>query len=157
MTLTRRRFAALAGAACLAAGQSRAQGRDEVVRLGVLTDMTGIFADLTATARVEAAQMAVEQVGGSVGGRRIEVVSADHQNKADVASAILRKWYDQDGSTRCSTSRTRPVRSRRCRSPASATSDDPLRRRHDRPHRSAMLAQHDPLDLGFLRQTPTPW
>ncbi|UHC19860.1 ABC transporter substrate-binding protein (plasmid) [Methylobacterium currus] len=102
MTLTRRRFAALAGAACLAGGQSRAQEaraqpRDEVVRLGVLTDMTGIFADLTGNGSVEAARMAVERFGGSVGGRRIEVVSADHQNKADVASAILRKWYDQDG------------------------------------------------------------
>ncbi len=126
MTLTRRTFAALAGAACLTGGRARAQevrvrGSDEVVRLGVLTDMTGIFADLTGNGSVEAARMAVERFGGSVGGRRIEVVSADHQNKADVASAILRKWYDQDGSMRCSISRIRPVPWRRCRSRASAT------------------------------------
>lgn len=66
------------------------------VKIGVLTDMTGVFSDLTGNGSVQAAKMAVEKFGGKLGGRPIEVVFADHQNKADVGLGILRRWYEVD-------------------------------------------------------------
>lgn len=69
----------------------------DVVRIGVLTEMSGVYADLAGPGSVLAAQMAVEDFGGRVDGKPIEVISADHQNKADVGAAIARKWYDADG------------------------------------------------------------
>jgi branched-chain amino acid transport system substrate-binding protein len=76
---------------------AHAQISDNVVRIGVLNDMSGPYADITGASSLLAVQMAVEDVGGTVLGRKIEVVSADHQNKADLGSAIARKWYDQEG------------------------------------------------------------
>jgi branched-chain amino acid transport system substrate-binding protein len=81
---------------CLVAGSSWAGEKSGTVKLGVLTDMTGVFSDLTGNGSVEAAKMAVEKFGGKVGGRPIELVFADHQNKADVGLGILRRWYDVD-------------------------------------------------------------
>src|SRR5512139_522010 len=69
---------------------------DGVVRIGVLTDMTGYYSDLAGPGSVLAAKMAVEDFGGKVLGKPIEVVSADHQNKADIASNTARKWFDED-------------------------------------------------------------
>lgn len=68
-----------------------------VVRLGVLTDMSGTYADIAGAGAVEAAKMAVEDFGGKVLGNPIEVISADHQNKADVGLAKAREWYDVGG------------------------------------------------------------
>jgi branched-chain amino acid transport system substrate-binding protein len=78
----------------LAAG---AQGKvsDDAVRIGVLTDMTGYYSDLAGPGSVLAVQMAVEDFGKTVLGKPIEVVSADHQNKADIASNTARKWFDE--------------------------------------------------------------
>jgi len=70
---------------------------DGVVRLGVLTDMTGFYSDLAGPGSVLAARMAVADFGGKVLGKPIEVVSADHQNKADIASNTARKWFDEGG------------------------------------------------------------
>jgi branched-chain amino acid transport system substrate-binding protein len=67
------------------------------VKIGVLSDWSSIYADITGAGSAEAARMAVEDFGGKVLGRPIAVVTGDHQNKADVASAIVRKWYDTDG------------------------------------------------------------
>jgi branched-chain amino acid transport system substrate-binding protein len=67
------------------------------VRVGVLTDMTGVYSDSLGTGSVYAAQLAVEDVGASVLGRPVEVLSADNQNKADIGSSIARQWYDRDG------------------------------------------------------------
>ena len=67
------------------------------VKIGVLTDMTGQFADNTGAGSVTAAQLAIEDFGGSVLGRKVELVSADHQNKPDIASARAREWFDQQG------------------------------------------------------------
>jgi branched-chain amino acid transport system substrate-binding protein len=75
-----------------AAAQSHAP-----IRIGVLTDMTGLFSDSIGPGSVAAAQMAAEDIGGSVLGRKIEILSADNQNKADIGSAIARQWYDRDG------------------------------------------------------------
>ena len=70
---------------------------DGVVRIGVLTDMTGFYSDLAGPGSVLAVQMAVADFGGTVLGKKIEVVSADHQNKADIASNTARKWFDEGG------------------------------------------------------------
>lgn len=73
-----------------------AQISDGVVRVGFIEDMSGVYADITGMGAVTAAQMAVEEFGGSVLGMPIEIVSADHQNKPDIAGAIARKWFDED-------------------------------------------------------------
>ena len=67
------------------------------LRLGVLNDMSGVFADYQGPGSVLAAQMAVEDAGGRAGRLPVEVVSADHQNKPDVGMATARRWMDQDG------------------------------------------------------------
>ena len=67
------------------------------ITVGVLTDMSGLYADLAGQGSVLAAQMAVEEMGGTAGGMAVEVVSADHQNKADIGSNIAREWYDTKG------------------------------------------------------------
>ena len=67
---------------------------DDVVKIGVLTDMSGQFSHESGEGAVTAVKMAVEDFGGTVLGKPIEVVSADHQNKPEIASAIARKWYD---------------------------------------------------------------
>ena len=66
------------------------------IRLGVLNDQSGVYADFGGVGSVIAAQMAVEDYGGKVLGRRVEVVSADHLNKPDVASTIARGWFERD-------------------------------------------------------------
>lgn len=85
----------LAAPLTLAATPSRAAAAP--IRIGVLTDMTGVFSDSIGPGSVLAAQMAVQDVGGSVLGRTIEILSADNQNKADIGSAVARKWFDEDG------------------------------------------------------------
>src|ERR1700677_5023296 len=64
------------------------------VKIGVLRDMSGVYADIGGLGSVEAVKMAIEDFGGSVLGKPIEVVSADGQNKPDVAASIARNWYD---------------------------------------------------------------
>ena len=76
---------------------SQAQLSGDAVKIGVLNDMSGPYADITGASSVAAVQMAVEDFGGSVLGRKIEVIAADHQNTADVGASIARRWYDQDG------------------------------------------------------------
>ncbi len=79
-----------AGAAAQAQGIS-----DDVIRIGFITDMSGVYSDIDGKAGLEAVRMAIEDFGGNVNGKKIEVLSADHQNKADVASARAREWFDQ--------------------------------------------------------------
>lgn len=74
-----------------------AQISDNVVRIGVLNDQSGVYSDITGRGSVIAAQMAVEDFGGTVLGKPIEIIFADHQNKADVGSSIARKWIDRQG------------------------------------------------------------
>ena len=95
-------LAALATAvlgAQLARAQAPAAGKisGDVVRIGVLTDMTGYYSDLAGPGSVTAAKMAVEDFGGKVLGKPIDVISADHQNKADIASNTARRWFDEQG------------------------------------------------------------
>lgn len=97
MTLKRLKTT-LVGAAALVAAASPAvaQISDNVVKIGVLTDMQGTYSDLTGKGSVEAARMAIADFGGKVKGVPIELVFADHQNKADIASNKAREWYDVD-------------------------------------------------------------
>ena len=81
---------------CLVASIAWAGDKTDTVKIGVLTDMTGVFSDLTGNGSVEAAKMAIEKFGGKVNGRPVELVFADHQNKADVGLGILRRWYQVD-------------------------------------------------------------
>jgi branched-chain amino acid transport system substrate-binding protein len=67
---------------------------NDVLRIGVLTDISGVYADISGKGAVEAVKMAVEDFGGKMFGKSIEVVFADHQNKADVGAAKAREWYD---------------------------------------------------------------
>ena len=78
----------------LAAHGARAQISDDVVKIGVLNDQTGLYADLGGPGSVVAAKMAVEDFGGEVLGKPIEIVSGDHQNKSDVGAGIAREWFD---------------------------------------------------------------
>jgi branched-chain amino acid transport system substrate-binding protein len=82
--------------AVLADGRARAQISDDVVRIGVLNDQSSLYADLGGPGSVVAAHMAVEDAGGSVLGKPIEIVVADHQNKADVGASIARQWFDAE-------------------------------------------------------------
>lgn len=85
------------GLATALAFASAAHASGDTVRVGVLNDQTGMNADLSGQGSVIAARMAAEDVGGSVGGKKIEVVFADHQNKADIGASIATKWYDAEG------------------------------------------------------------
>src|SRR3954467_6648430 len=78
------------------ASAQNAQVSDGIVRVGVIEDMSGVYADITGKGAVTAAQMAVEDFGGKVLGMPIEVVFADHQNKPDIAANAARKWFDTD-------------------------------------------------------------
>jgi branched-chain amino acid transport system substrate-binding protein len=80
------------GVAAVVSSQSLAQGSP--IKIGVLAGLSGVYADI-ATGQPEAAQLAVDDFGGKVLGRPIEVLSADHQNKPDIAASIARKWYDE--------------------------------------------------------------
>jgi len=79
--------------ASIGAAQAQTLSND-VLRIGVLTDISGVYADISGKGAVEAVKMAVEDFGGKMFGKNIEVVSADHQNKADVGAAKAREWYD---------------------------------------------------------------
>ncbi len=73
---------------------ANAQVSDDVVRIGVLNDQSGLYADLGGQGSVVAARMAVEDAGGKVLGRPVEIIFADHQNKADVGVAVARRWFE---------------------------------------------------------------
>ena len=90
------RRAMLAGAAALPAARVRAQGGDPV-KIGVLCDMSGPYMDATGPGLVLGTRMAVEDFGGSVLGRPIQVFGADDQSKPDVGSGIARRWLDEEG------------------------------------------------------------
>ena len=80
-----------------AAQQGDKKISDDMVKIGVLTDMSGLYSDVGGQGSVVAAQMAVDDFGGKVLGKKIEVVSTDHQNKPDVAAQKVREWIDREG------------------------------------------------------------
>ncbi len=84
-------------AAALAVGWGGSALADQTVKIGVLTDLSSLYSDLAGTGSVVAARLAIEDFGAAAKGLKVELVSADHQNKADVGGAIARQWYDHDG------------------------------------------------------------
>jgi branched-chain amino acid transport system substrate-binding protein len=76
------------------AAMTASEASDGVVRIGVLNDQSGVFADSTGAGSTLAARMAAEDFGGKVAGMSIEIVAADHQNKPDVGATIARRWFD---------------------------------------------------------------
>ncbi|HEY4351069.1 MAG TPA: ABC transporter substrate-binding protein, partial [Paraburkholderia sp.] len=87
-------FAAAAGIA-LTAGSARAA--DDAVKIGFITDMSGLYADIDGQGGLEAIRMAVADFGGKVNGKPIQILYADHQNKADIAASRAREWFDREG------------------------------------------------------------
>jgi branched-chain amino acid transport system substrate-binding protein len=89
---------ACAGAASLlSASIAHAQISDDVIRIGFITDMSGVYSGPDGPGGAEAIKMAIEEMGGEINGKKIELLTADHQNKADIASAKAREWFDQRG------------------------------------------------------------
>jgi branched-chain amino acid transport system substrate-binding protein len=78
-------------------GSAWAQATPDTVKIGILNDMTSLYADNGGQGSVVAAQMAVADFGGTVLGKKIEIINADHQNKPDIGASIARKWFDEDG------------------------------------------------------------
>jgi branched-chain amino acid transport system substrate-binding protein len=86
----------IAAAIAALAGTANAQISDGVIKIGVMNDMSGLYADIAGPGSVIAAKMAVEDFGAAKKGMKVEVVGADHQNKPDVGSSIANQWYDVD-------------------------------------------------------------
>jgi branched-chain amino acid transport system substrate-binding protein len=91
----------LASAATLACGAAfapaQAQVSGDVVKIGIITDMSGLYSDIDGQGGVEAIRMAIADLGGAINGKKVELVVADHQNKADVAASKAREWFDTNG------------------------------------------------------------
>jgi len=96
MNTFKRTMIGMAVAAALSFGTAQAQVSDGVVKIGVLSDMSSLYTDLAGAGSVVAAKLAVEDSGIEKRGYKVEILSADHQNKPDVGSAIASKWYDVD-------------------------------------------------------------
>jgi branched-chain amino acid transport system substrate-binding protein len=96
MNITRRGFVGAGLAATLAPRLARAQS-DNTIRIGVITDMSGIYRDVSGPTTVACAQQAAAEFMAANPSIKVEILVADHQNKADVGLAIIRKWFDQDG------------------------------------------------------------
>ncbi|OAF19973.1 ABC transporter substrate-binding protein [Bradyrhizobium neotropicale] len=96
MNITRRGFVGAGLAATLAPRLARAQA-DNTIRIGVITDMSGIYRDVSGPTTVACAQQAAAEFMEANPSIKVEILVADHQNKADVGLAIIRKWFDQDG------------------------------------------------------------
>jgi branched-chain amino acid transport system substrate-binding protein len=83
-------------AVALGCGTAQAQYTDGTIKIGVLNDMSGTYSDLSGHGSVIAARMAVEDFGAAAKGMKVEIVGADHQNKPDVGSNVVRTWIDVD-------------------------------------------------------------
>ena len=79
------------------AGTASAQVSGDVIKIGLITDMSGLYADIDGPGGAEAVKMAIADMGGTVAGKKIEFIAADHQNKADIAASKAREWFDQAG------------------------------------------------------------
>jgi branched-chain amino acid transport system substrate-binding protein len=88
---------AMAAAVIVAFACAPAAAADNVLRIGFITDMSGPYADFDGPGGAEAIKLAIAEFGGTVLGRKIELLVADHQNKADIAAAKAREWFDQQG------------------------------------------------------------
>jgi branched-chain amino acid transport system substrate-binding protein len=97
MKLKKLSAACALAAATMFGASAQAQVSGDVIKIGFITDLSGLYADIDGPAGGEAIRMAVAEMGGAVAGKKIEVLVADHQNKADVAAAKAREWFDTQG------------------------------------------------------------
>jgi branched-chain amino acid transport system substrate-binding protein len=98
MNMQRRRLLQAGAAAAITTLAGRtARAESTPLKIGVLNDMNGVFAAYQGPGSLLAAQMALEDAGGRAGGRAVEIISADHQNKPDIGLAIARRWLDEEG------------------------------------------------------------
>ncbi len=81
----------------LCTGSAFAQISGDVIKIGFITDMSGLYADVDGKGGAEAIKMAIDDMGGMINGKKIELVTADHLNKADIAANKAREWIDQQG------------------------------------------------------------
>src|SRR5437879_9620203 len=86
----------MAASVALAMGTAQAQISDGVIKIGVLNDQSSPYADISGPGAAVAARMAIEDFGAAKKGMKVEIISADHQNKPEVGSSIARQWYDVD-------------------------------------------------------------
>ena len=92
----KRNVIALAAALC-AFGSAHAQVSGDTIKIGFLTDMSGVYSDIDGQGGAEAIKMAIADAGVVIAGKKVEFISADHQNKADIAASKAREWFDQQG------------------------------------------------------------
>src|SRR5215475_8193057 len=126
---------------------------DDVVKIGVLTDMSSLYADATGKGSLAAVQMAIADYGGKVKGKPVEVVYADHQNKPDVGVNIARNWFDNEKVDAILDVPTSSVAL-----PISALTREKIHIKFRcglRSHRRRLLAEHGALDLRHLLHCPT--
>ncbi len=97
MKLKKSAAACAVALATMGAATAQAQVSGDVIKIGIITDMAGLYSDIDGAGGVEAIKMAVADLGGAVNGKKVEVMFADHQNKADVAAAKAREWFDTQG------------------------------------------------------------
>ena len=76
---------------------ANAQISGDVVKIGFITDISGLYSDIDGQGGAEAIKMAIADFGGTVNGKKIELITADHQNKADIAASKAREWFDREG------------------------------------------------------------
>ncbi|HEY0845099.1 MAG TPA: ABC transporter substrate-binding protein [Noviherbaspirillum sp.] len=88
---------AVAAAFAGIAGTAHAQISGDVIKIGLITDMSGVYADVDGPGGAEAVKMAIADLGGAINGKKVEFLVADHQNKADIAASKAREWFDQQG------------------------------------------------------------
>lgn len=96
----KRKAIAIAATAACALGLSfaaQAQVSGDTIKIGFITDMSGTYSDIDGNGGAEAIKMAIADMGGMVNGKKVELVVADHQNKADIAASKAREWFDQQG------------------------------------------------------------
>jgi len=97
MRLTKISAACLLTVTAALAVPAHAQVSGDVIKIGFITDLSGLYADIDGPAGADAIRMAIADAGGNVAGKKVEVLVADHQNKADVAAAKAREWFDTQG------------------------------------------------------------
>lgn len=96
----KRKALAVAATAVCALGFSlsaQAQVSGDTIKIGIISDMSGVYSDVDGPGGAEAVKMAIADMGGNIDGKKIEFISADHQNKADIAASKAREWFDQQG------------------------------------------------------------
>ncbi len=97
MNLSRRALMGTAAALPIAASVGPARAQKPVLKIGVLTDLSGVYQDIVGPTAVESTKLAIADFGVADKGFDVEVLVADHQNKADIGSNVARQWYDRDG------------------------------------------------------------